>query len=91
MSQPARAVRQGLPRVARAPKVAGRAPEELVVFAARYVTLDRFEALSGYTPDAVHAKIKRRAWLLGREFIKAPDGRILVDLLGYGQWARGTA
>lgn len=67
----------------------GRAPEETVVFAARYVTLDRFETLSGYSPDAVHSKIKRGQWLEDREYIRAPDGRILVDLVGYGTWARG--
>jgi hypothetical protein len=71
--------------------VLGRAPEEQVVFAARYVTLERFEALSGYSTSAVQSKIKRGQWLENREYLRAPDGRILVDLLGHGAWARGTA
>lgn len=81
---------RALPRRPEVPSLLGRSPEEQVVFAARYVTLERFETLSGYTTDAVHGKIARGQWLLEREFIKAPDGRLLVDLVGYGAWARGT-
>jgi len=52
----------------------------------RFVTLKQFETLTGYTVDAVNSKIKRGDWLEGAVFIKAPDGRNLIDLEGYEEW-----
>ncbi|MBH1778058.1 excisionase [Stenotrophomonas maltophilia] len=52
----------------------------------RFVTLKQFEALTGYTVDAINSKIKRGDWLEGAVFIKAPDGRNLIDLEGYEEW-----
>ena len=52
----------------------------------RYVRLNRFELLTGYTEKAVRRKIEEGIWLEGREFRRAPDGHILVDLLGYEKW-----
>ena len=52
----------------------------------RFVTLKQFEALTGYTVDAINSKIKRGDWLGGAVFIKAPDGRNLIDLEGYEEW-----
>ncbi|HGM5498882.1 TPA: excisionase [Stenotrophomonas maltophilia] len=50
------------------------------------MTLKQFEALTGYTVDATNSKIKRGDWLEGAVFIKAPDGRNLIDLEGYEEW-----
>ena len=52
----------------------------------RYIKLARFEQLTGYTEKAVRRKIEDGVWLEGRQFRRAPDGHILVDLLGYEQW-----
>ncbi|WP_414609675.1 excisionase [Stenotrophomonas pavanii] len=52
----------------------------------RFVTLKQFEALTGYTVDAINSKIKRGDWLEGAVFFKAPDGRNLIDLEGYEEW-----
>lgn len=52
----------------------------------RYVRLNRFEHFTGYTEKAVRRKIEDGHWLEGREFRRAPDGHILVDLLGYERW-----
>ncbi|TPD95169.1 excisionase [Stenotrophomonas maltophilia] len=49
----------------------------------RFVTLKQFEALTGYTVDAINSKIKPGDWLEGAVFFKAPDGRSLIDLEGY--------
>ena len=49
----------------------------------RWLTIEKFSAESGYTPDAVRSKIKRGDWLEGHVWIKAPDGRILIDTEGY--------
>src|SRR5579862_6645042 len=57
--------------------------------AARLVTLSVFETVTGYSEKAVRRKIEEGVWLQGHEFIKAPDGRILVDMEGYQRWAFG--
>lgn len=54
--------------------------------AARYVRLSLFERLTGYTQKAVRRKIESGAWLEGREYRRAPDGHIIVDLHGYQKW-----
>lgn len=56
---------------------------------AKLVKLQKFEQLTGYSPDAVHSKIKRGDWLEGHEFVRAPDGNVLVNLEGYYRWAAG--
>ena len=53
---------------------------------ARYVRLPLFEKLTGYTQKAVRRKIETGAWLEGREYRRAPDGHIIVDLQGYYKW-----
>jgi hypothetical protein len=57
----------------------------------RRVTIEKFAELSGYTADAVRSKIKRGDWLEGDLWIKAPDGRILIDTEGFERWASGEA
>jgi hypothetical protein len=52
----------------------------------RFVTVEKFATMSGYTPDAIRSKIKRGDWLEGKVWIKAPDGRILIDTNGYEEW-----
>lgn len=53
---------------------------------ARYVKLPLFEALTGYTQKAVRRKIEEGYWLEGKEFRRAPDGHILIDMEGYNKW-----
>ena len=55
----------------------------------RHLTVERFAELSGYTAEAVRSKIKRGVWLEDEVWIKAPDGRILIDTEGYERWATG--
>lgn len=57
----------------------------------RHVTIPKAAAETGYTEDAIRSKIKRGEWLEGVVWIKAPDGRILIDLEGYEKWATGEA
>lgn len=52
----------------------------------RFVTISRFSELTGYTEVAVNSKIKRGDWLEGHVWLKAPDGRRLMDLQGYERW-----
>ncbi len=55
----------------------------------RYVTIPRFAELSGYSPAAIRTKIRDGIWRDGREWRRAPDGRILVDVDGYHAWVEG--
>jgi hypothetical protein len=57
----------------------------------RWLTIEKFSAESGYTPDAVRSKIKRGDWLEGRVWVKAPDGRILIDTEGFETWVTSQA
>lgn len=57
----------------------------------RFVTISKLAAESGYTERAVRAKIDRGDWQQGQVWIRAPDGRILIDREGFERWARGIA
>lgn len=54
----------------------------------RFVTIEKFHELSGYTPDATRSKIKRGDWLQDELWRKAPDGRVLIDLEGFERWVQ---
>jgi len=45
----------------------------------RYVTITRFAQIAGYTEKAVRRKIESGVWPKGEFWVKAPDGRILID------------
>ena len=64
----------------------GRNGAQFALVPARYVRVPLFEALTGYSVKAVERKIASGAWMEGREFKRAPDGHILVDLKGYERW-----
>ncbi|MES2784239.1 MAG: excisionase [Pseudomonadota bacterium] len=54
--------------------------------AVRYVQPKVFAKLTGYTEKAVERKRHEGIWREGREYHKAPDGRILIDLEGFESW-----
>ncbi len=53
----------------------------------RYVTIDLAAVVTGYSPGAIRTKIARGVWLQDRLWKYASDGRVLIDLEGYDQWA----
>jgi len=55
----------------------------------RHVTIRRFAQIAGYTEKAVRRKIESGVWLEDEVWIKAPDGRILIDTEGFETWAQG--
>ncbi len=61
-------------------------PVAAVLMPARYVRVHLFEALTGYSAKAVERKIASGTWMEGREFKRAPDGHVLIDMKGYEQW-----
>jgi hypothetical protein len=54
--------------------------------ASRYVRILKFVEETGYTARAVETKIHRGVWVEGREYRRAPDGCILMDMDGYERW-----
>lgn len=54
-----------------------------------YLTIGKFAAESGYSEDAIRAKIKTGVWLEGVVWKKSPDGRVLISTRGYGLWVEG--
>lgn len=53
----------------------------------RFVTIKKFSELTGYSPDAIRSKITQGKWLLNHMYRKAPDGRILMDIEAFNDWA----
>jgi len=69
----------------------GRAlpPTKLKIANVRYVLIAKFCAESGYTEKAIRRKIEDGVWLENREFIRGPDGRIFIDMMGFERWVEG--
>lgn len=55
----------------------------------RYVLIPKFCAESGYTEKAVRRKIEEGAWVEGRQYRRAPDGRLMIDVEGVEKWVEG--
>lgn len=55
------------------------------------ITIPRFCLLTGYSDDAVRAKMAEGVWLEDVVWIKAPDNRILISIRGFEIWAAGQA
>lgn len=51
----------------------------------RYKLIPTFAKESGYTEAAIRAKIRDGIWLEGRQWRRAPDGHILIDVNGVEQ------
>lgn len=51
-----------------------------------YFTVRKFSELSGYSENAIRAKIQEGVWMEGKVFLRAPDGRILISKEGYESW-----
>jgi hypothetical protein len=56
---------------------------------APFVTIELAAVATGYSGKAIRRKIEEGVWLDGHEYVRAPDGRILVSLEGYARWAKG--
>jgi hypothetical protein len=53
---------------------------------ARFVTIPLAAAITGLTASAMRTKISRGFWVEGREYRRAPDGHVFVDLRGFERW-----
>jgi len=52
----------------------------------RFVTVGLASIVTGLTQPAIRTKISRGVWLEGREYVRAPDGHVMIDIKGYEQW-----
>jgi hypothetical protein len=57
---------------------------------ARYVLLPLANLITGYSVKAMERKIERGDWVEGKVWRRAPDGRILVDLIGFQKWVENS-
>ena len=65
--------------------------QPLQIVASRFVTIELAAAITGLSAAAIRAKIAKAVWVEGRQYVRR-DGRVLVDMRGYEQWAeRGRA
>jgi len=56
----------------------------------RYVLLSLATLVTGYSIKAMERKIERGDWVESKVWRRAPDGRILIDLVGYQKWVEGA-
>ncbi len=64
--------------------------ERPVLAPARYVLLPLANLITGYSVKAMERKIERGDWVEGKVWRRAPDGRILIDLVGYQKWVENS-
>lgn len=55
----------------------------------RYVLLPLANLITGYSVKAMERKIERGDWQEGKVWKRAPDGHILIDIMGYQKWVEG--
>jgi len=51
-----------------------------------WVLIPAFAALTGYSEKAVRRKLEDGVWIEGKHYLKAPDGRITMNLQEYYKW-----
>jgi hypothetical protein len=60
-----------------------------VIGTSRYVLLPLANLLTGYSVKAMERKIERGDWQEGKVWRRAPDGHIVIDIVGYQKWVDG--
>lgn len=65
-------------------------PQEVVqVATARFVTIGLASVITGLTKRAIEGKVFRGEWADGKQYRKALDGRIYIDMAGFSSWVQG--
>jgi len=55
----------------------------------KWITINKLSELTGYTENAIRAKIKKGIWLMDQHWCKAPDGRVLFCPKAIEAWVEG--
>lgn len=53
---------------------------------AKYITLQKLSDLTGYSHYAIYGKVKTGVWLANKHWKKAPDGRLMFNILEVEKW-----
>lgn len=53
-----------------------------------FVRLEAYTA-SGYTVKAMEMKIANGVWMEGKQYKRAPDGHVFIDIKGVEKWISG--
>jgi hypothetical protein len=64
-------------------------PPAVALVPARYVLLPLANLITGYSVKAMERKIERGDWREGKVWKRAPDGHIMIDIMGYQKWVEG--
>lgn len=56
----------------------------------KWVTLKKAAELTGYSVHALRGKCRDGAWPEGVLWVKAPDGRIMINIQEYQEWVKGS-
>jgi hypothetical protein len=51
-----------------------------------WVLIPVFAQMTGYSDKAIRRKIEEGVWIEGKQYKKAPDGRITMNLQEYYKW-----
>jgi len=51
-----------------------------------YLLIPKFCAQTGYSPKAVRRKIESGVWVEGREYCRAPDKHIFINVQAVEKW-----
>lgn len=55
---------------------------------ASFISLTLGSSGTGYTKRGVETKIHRHVWAEGKEYRRAPDGCIFIDMEGFEKWVQ---
>ena len=56
----------------------------------RYVTMSKAADMTGYSVRAMQEKIKEGVWPENVLWVRAPDGKRLIDLDGFERWVESS-
>jgi hypothetical protein len=56
----------------------------------KYVRIKKAAELFDYSVRAIQSKIYRNDWLEGTHYVKAPDGRVFIDVEEVEKWIAGS-
>jgi len=56
----------------------------------KWITINKLSILTGYSENAIRAKIKKGVWRMKQHWRKAPDGRILFNPDAINQWVESS-
>lgn len=65
-------------------------PPPVAIVPPRYVLLSLAATVTGYSVKAMERKIEKGDWIQGKVWRRAPDGHVVIDLVGFQKWIENT-